>query len=73
MDELIKALDKNFEGEERMRQMLINEPPKYGNDESARRREWYSDLLNFMRGHMFRTWEDSRGGHGSHSVICHRQ
>ena len=32
MDQLIEALDKNFEGEERLRQLLINKPPKYGND-----------------------------------------
>ena len=28
MDELIKALDNNFEGEERLRQLLLNKPEK---------------------------------------------
>ena len=32
MDELISALDSNFEGEERLRQYLLNTPPKFGND-----------------------------------------
>lgn len=33
MKELIDALDKNFEGQEYLRQMLINKAPKWGNDE----------------------------------------
>lgn len=33
MDELLEALDNNFEGTEPLRQMLINKAPKYGNDE----------------------------------------
>lgn len=32
MDQLIQALENNFEGYEDIRQMLINEAPKYGND-----------------------------------------
>ena len=32
MEELIKFCDNNFEGNERMRQYLINTPPKFGND-----------------------------------------
>ncbi|TES86292.1 glycyl radical protein [Candidatus Aerophobetes bacterium] len=32
MDELIEAMDTNFEGKETLRQILINEPPKYSND-----------------------------------------
>jgi len=32
MDELIRAIDANFEGYEPLRQMLINDAPKYGND-----------------------------------------
>lgn len=34
MNELIDILDKNFEGEERIRQLLLNKPPKFGNDNS---------------------------------------
>ena len=33
MDELIRAIDVNFEGYEPLRQMLINDAPKYGNDD----------------------------------------
>lgn len=33
MDELLNVLDKNFEGEELTRQMLINKAPKFGNDD----------------------------------------
>lgn len=32
MRELISILDKNFEGSEDLRQMLLNVPPKFGND-----------------------------------------
>ncbi|MEA4922495.1 MAG: formate C-acetyltransferase/glycerol dehydratase family glycyl radical enzyme [Eubacteriaceae bacterium] len=32
-DELNKALDADFEGYERVRQMLMNDAPKYGNDD----------------------------------------
>ncbi|MDO4859639.1 MAG: pyruvate formate lyase family protein [Bacillota bacterium] len=32
MQELIDILDKNFEGEERIRQLLLKKPPKFGND-----------------------------------------
>lgn len=32
MDELIKACDNNFEGQERLRQLLLNKPEKYGNN-----------------------------------------
>ncbi len=33
MDELLRALDTNFAEDERVRQMLLNVPPKYGNDD----------------------------------------
>ncbi|MBA1333636.1 MAG: Pyruvate formate-lyase [Firmicutes bacterium] len=33
MAELIEALDNNFEGYEKIRQLLINKAPKYGNDD----------------------------------------
>ncbi len=35
MDELLAALDADFEGHESLRQMLVNWAPKYGNDEEA--------------------------------------
>jgi len=34
MDELVRALDANFEGYEPLRQTLLNKVPKYGNDET---------------------------------------
>lgn len=63
MEELIKILDKNFEGEERIRQLLINKPPKFGNDNEyvdgiAR------DLVNFV-AKTVQQYKDSRGGHYS--------
>lgn len=33
MDELASALEDNYEGHERTRQMLLNKAPKYGNDD----------------------------------------
>ena len=33
MDELIEAIRDNFEGHEKLRQILINKAPKYGNDD----------------------------------------
>lgn len=60
MEELIGILDKNFEGEERIRQLLINKPPKFGNDNPyvdgiAR------DLMNYV-AETIQQFEDSRGG-----------
>jgi formate C-acetyltransferase len=33
MDQLLAALDADFEGQEELRQMLLNKAPKYGNDD----------------------------------------
>ena len=33
MDRLIRALEANFEGEEELRQLLLNRAPKFGNDD----------------------------------------
>ncbi|UCC13114.1 MAG: glycyl radical protein [candidate division WOR-3 bacterium] len=33
MDDLLRALDTNFADDERVRQILLNVPPKYGNDD----------------------------------------
>lgn len=35
MGELLHALETNFDGQERLRQMLINRTPRYGNDDDA--------------------------------------
>ncbi|MBR5315228.1 MAG: pyruvate formate-lyase [Firmicutes bacterium] len=66
MDELIAALDKNFEGEERMRQLLLNKPPKFGNDN-----EYvdgiYREMMHFIADNV-QTWPDARGGWFSFNV-----
>jgi trans-4-hydroxy-L-proline dehydratase len=33
MDDLLAAIESNFEGQEKLRQILINKAPKYGNDD----------------------------------------
>ena len=35
MDALLGALQRDFEGEERLRQLLLNRTPRYGNDEDS--------------------------------------
>jgi pyruvate formate-lyase/glycerol dehydratase family glycyl radical enzyme len=35
MGEMLKALDRDFEGSEELRQTLLNRTPKYGNDDDA--------------------------------------
>jgi len=47
MDELVRALDANFEGYESLRQTLLNKVPKYGNDDP------YADDL---AGEISRSW-----------------
>lgn len=60
MEELITALDANFEGYERMRQQLINEPPKYGND-NEHADAMVAEILNFC-AETVQAWDDGRGG-----------
>lgn len=60
MEELIRILDQNFAGEERIRQLLLNRPPKFGNDNEyvdgiAR------DFVNFC-AETCQQMKDSRGG-----------
>lgn len=66
MDQLITALDKNFEGEERMRQLLLNKPEKFGNDE-PHVDSVYREMTHFIAGHV-QTWRDARGGYYSFNV-----
>ncbi len=66
MDELIRALDKNFEGEERMRQLLLNKPPKFGNDD-PHVDGIYREMMHFIADHV-QTWHDARGGYYSFNV-----
>lgn len=66
MDELIRALDSNFEGEERMRQLLLNKPPKFGND-NAFVDGIYREMTHFIADNV-QTWKDARGGTYSFNV-----
>ena len=61
MDELIKACDCNFEGYERLRQLLLNKPEKYGNDMphvDAVYKEMMDHIANTVQ-----KWPDARGGY----------
>ncbi len=40
MDELLRHLSKDFEGQEKLRQLLLNKTPKYGNDD-----EYADDIM----------------------------
>lgn len=66
MDELITALDKNFEGEERMRQLLMNKAPKFGNDDPYVD-GIYREMMQFIAQNV-QTWPDARGGTYSFNV-----
>lgn len=66
MDELIAALDKNFEGEERMRQLLLNKAPKFGND-NAYVDGIYREMMQFIAANV-QEWPDARGGRYSFNV-----
>ena len=66
MDELINALDKNFEGEERMRQLLLNKPPKFGNDDPYVD-GIYREMMHFIADTV-QEWKDARGGTYSFNV-----
>ena len=66
MDELITALDKNFEGEERMRQLLLNKPPKFGND-NEHVDAIYREMTHFIAENV-QQWHDARGGYYSFNV-----
>lgn len=61
MDELIKACDTNFEGQERMRQLLLNKPEKYGNNQ-AHVDAVYKEMMDFVADNV-QTWNDARGGY----------
>jgi len=63
MEELIRILDNNFEGEERIRQLLINKPPKFGND-NPYVDKIAADILTSIANEV-QQYKDSRGGHYS--------
>lgn len=54
MPELIKALDKNYEGQEYLRQTLINRAPKFGNDD---------DYVDLLANEVLHIWADCLQGY----------
>lgn len=60
MDELIKACDTNFEGQERMRQLLLNKPEKFGNN-SEHVDAIYKEMMTYI-ANTVQEWQDARGG-----------
>lgn len=61
MDELIHACDTNFEGQERLRQMLLNKPEKYGNNK-AHVDGIYKEMMHYI-AETVQDWHDARGGY----------
>ncbi len=61
MDELIKACDTNFEGQERLRQLLLNKPEKYGNN-LEHVDSIYKEMMDYIAD-IVQEWEDARGGY----------
>lgn len=61
MDELIRACDTNFEGQERLRQLLLNRPEKYGNN-SAHVDAVYKEMMHYI-AEAVQQWHDARGGY----------
>ena len=72
MDELLKAVDKNFEGEEKMRLYIRNHTPFFGNDDDEADDiavRVYNDLVEAIEGH-----PNTRGGKtylNMLSTTCH--
>jgi len=63
MEELLDALDSNFEGKESLRQLLVNKVPKYGNDDDeadkyARRcvEIWYEAIRDYRNYRGGKLW-----------------
>lgn len=61
MDELIRACDSNFEGQERLRQLLLNKPEKYGNNQEHVDAV-YKEMVDFIAENV-QQWHDARGGY----------
>lgn len=68
MDELIKCCDDNFngQGQERIRQMLLNVPEKFGNS-SSHVDEVYREMMHHI-ANTVQEWGDARGGHYAFGV-----
>lgn len=61
MKELIHACDTNFHGNERLRQLLLNKPAKYGNND-AHVDGVYREMMHYIARNV-QEWPDARGGH----------
>lgn len=66
MDELIKACDSNFEGNERLRQLLLNKPEKYGNNQ-PHVDGIYREMMHHISD-IVQKWPDARGGRYSFGI-----
>jgi len=72
MDEILKAVAANWEGEEKMRQYIINHTPFFGNDNDeadAIAVKVYDDLVDAIEGH-----PNTRGGKTQLNMLsttCH--
>ncbi len=72
MDELLKAVSNNFEGNEKMRQYIINRTPFFGNDDDYADSiavKVYDDLVEAIEGH-----PNTRGGKTQLNMLsttCH--
>jgi len=66
MEELIRACDTNFEGQERLRQLLLNKPGKYGNNDKHVD-GIYAEMMHHIADTV-QSWEDARGGHFSFGI-----
>lgn len=67
LPELIEILDKNFEGNEILRQKILNESKKFGNDE-AYVDDLLRDLLAWVAD-MVQQYKDPRGGHYDFTIM----
>jgi formate C-acetyltransferase len=54
MSQLLDALDRNFEGQEYLRQTLLNQAPKFGNDD---------DYVDLLANEVLHIWADSFKGY----------
>ena len=72
MDEILDAVSQNFEGNEKMRQFIINRTPFFGNDDDYADNiavKVYDDLVNAIEGH-----PNTRGGKTQLNMLsttCH--
>jgi pyruvate formate-lyase/glycerol dehydratase family glycyl radical enzyme len=72
MEELLAALDTDFEGQEAMRQMLLSKAPKYGNDDDDADR--FAQVAAEVYCRVVEKHRDFRGGSyspGLYSVTTH--